>query len=104
MSGINGPNGVPVLLPADWQNGKGNEIARALIALVKTLKSKVVLIFLNANGIIGLSGVNVQLLVESVAKPDSDSAMMDEIALGILSNMKVARPTLLVPNPLKANG
>ena len=104
MSGINGPNGVPVLLPAAWQNGKGNEIARALIALAKTLKSRVVPIFLSANGIIGLNGANVQQLVESVAKPGSDSAMMDEIALAILSNMKLVPPILLVPNPLKANG
>ena len=104
MSGINGPNGVPVLLPAAWQNGKDNEIAGELIALAKTLKSKVVPIFLNANGIIGLNGANVQQLVESVAKPGSDSAMMDEIALAILSNMKLVPPILLVPNPLKANG
>ena len=76
MSGINGPNGVPVLLPADWQNGKGNEIARALIALVKTLKSKVVLIFLNANGIIGLSGVNVLVVVEVALERKQENVLI----------------------------
>ena len=101
---MNGPIGVPALLHAAWQNGKDNEIAKELIALAKTLKSRVVPIFLSANGIIGLNGANVQQLVESVAKPGSDSAMMDEIALAILSNMKLVPPILLVPNPLKANG